>query len=197
MSCRYERSESGPLTIRQGAQSSIGNTELAGAGSGFIISNKALRMVVEEYTSNIPQYNELTRNEWAGDLVLAKVMKSQGVYPTRSFPIPQCESPFTLDYTDRHWCFPLVSYHNMTPYWIQAMWDYEQQWLAKQQAVSLAPSCAEVGSGLMYDSQKVSVPNSLPRDPIRHRNVFAHFVRPAIRFGERMDWILSNADAVW
>lgn len=135
--CRCPHSESGQLMIRQGAQSWIGNTELAYAGSGFIISNKALRMVVEEYTSNVPQYNELTRNEWAGDIVLAKAMKNQGIYPTRSFPILQRETPFTLDYTERHWCFPVVSYYHMTPDWIQAMWDYEQQWLAKKQAVSV------------------------------------------------------------
>ncbi|KAF4539656.1 Glycosyltransferase family 31 [Lasiodiplodia theobromae] len=129
-----------------GAQSWISNTELAHGGSGFIISNKALRMVVEEYTSNVPQYNELTRNEWAGDLVLARAMKNQGIYPTRSFPILQRETPFTLDYTERHWCFPVVSYHHMTPDWIQAMWDYEQQWLAKQQAVSVPQAVEKLDS---------------------------------------------------
>lgn len=40
----------------------------------------------------------------------------------------------------------------------------------------------------MHDLQKVSVPKSLPPEPIRHRHVFAHFVQPAIGFGERMDW---------
>lgn len=151
-----------------GAQSWIGDTEFAHGGSGFIISSKALHMVVEEYTGHVPQYNELTRKEWAGDLVLAKAMKNQGIYPTRSFPILQGETPYTMDYTERHWCFPVVSYHHMSPQWIQTMWDYEQEWLAKEKAT---PS-----------------PDSLPSEPIRHRHVFAHFMQPTINLGEKKGW---------
>ncbi|KAK7508972.1 hypothetical protein IWZ03DRAFT_390978 [Phyllosticta citriasiana] len=152
-----------------GAQAWISDTEFAHGGSGFVISNRALRTVVEEYTARVSYYNELTRNEWAGDGVLAKAMKNRGIHLTRAFPIVQGETPYTLDYTERHCCYPVVSYHHMSPEWIQTMWDYEQEWLAKEKA------------------NTTTLDSSLS-EPIRHRHVFAHFVQSTISSGEKTAW---------
>lgn len=92
-------------------------------------------MAVHEYENNIERYNELTRQETCGDVLLAKVMKNAGVELTGAQPIMQREPPFSFIFTETTSCYPVVTYHHMPPDWIEVVWEYEQLWLAEHGAV--------------------------------------------------------------
>ncbi|KAF2084837.1 glycosyltransferase family 31 protein [Saccharata proteae CBS 121410] len=144
-----------------GSQNWIGSTEFAHGGAGYIVSHVALERVVEEYTSKRSFYHELTASEWAGDAILAKAFINAGIPVTRAWPISQGESPSSLDYTARHWCFPVVSYHHIVPTEIKTMFEYEQKWLAR------------------YPRNDV---------PIHHHEAFAEFVAPKTSLTVLADW---------
>ncbi|KAK8199779.1 uncharacterized protein BKA78DRAFT_302593 [Phyllosticta capitalensis] len=155
-----------PLYI--GGQSYIRGTWFAHGGTGFVVSNKALNMIVKEYKSKTERYNELTKMEWAGDFILAKAFKNIDIPLTKSFPILQGETPDTLDYTEHHYCWPVVSYHHMPPEWIENMWHYEQAWLND---------------------------NATSKSPLCHHHVFKHFIEPQLVVEERPDWDNMAGDA--
>jgi len=117
-----------PLYI--GGQSHMGSVEFAHGGTGFIVSNPALRMVMEKRASNLQEWDKLTTERHAGDSILAEAFKAANISLTRSWPILQGETPYTLDYTENHWCFPVVSYHHMPSSWIKLMWNFEQSWIS-------------------------------------------------------------------
>ncbi|KAK7530739.1 uncharacterized protein J3D65DRAFT_639395 [Phyllosticta citribraziliensis] len=121
-----------PLYI--GGQNWMGDTKFAHGGTGYIVSRKALRMAVDEYTKSRERWDEQTASEAAGDCLLAKLFNSVGIGLTETWPITQGETPFSLDYTSRHLCYPVVTYHHMPPDWVRAMWKFEQIWFS--QAVS-------------------------------------------------------------
>lgn len=117
-----------PLYI--GGQSYMGSVEFAHGGTGFIVSNPALRMVTEKRASNLQEWDQLTAERNAGDSILAEAFKAVNISLTRSWPVLQGETPYTLDYTEHHWCFPVVSYHHMPSSWIKLMWNFEQSWIS-------------------------------------------------------------------
>ena len=113
-----------------GGESYMGSVEFAHGGTGFIVSNPALRMVTEERARNLQEWDKLTTERNAGDSLLAEVFKAVNISITRSWPILQGETPYTLDYTENHWCFPVASYHHMSSPWIKLMWNFEQSWIS-------------------------------------------------------------------
>ncbi|KAF2139679.1 glycosyltransferase family 31 protein, partial [Aplosporella prunicola CBS 121167] len=141
-----------------GGQSWVGEHQFGHGGTGFVVSNPALSMLVEKRAQNLDSFDQLTANTWVGDLVLGEAFETVGIYLTPAWPTLQGETPYSLDYTEHHWCYPVVSWHHMPPEWIKAVWEFEQEWLSS---------------------------NKLPA--IRHRDIFAQFVWPYIQ-QERTMW---------
>ncbi|KAK7537830.1 hypothetical protein IWX50DRAFT_618364 [Phyllosticta citricarpa] len=139
-----------PLYI--GGQNWLGDTKFAHGGTGYVVSRKALRMAVDGYTKERQRWDEQTATEAAGDALLAKLFNSIGIGLTETWPITQGETPFSLDYTTRHLCFPVVTYHHVSPEWVRAMWKFEQIWFS------------QAGKSAI----------------LRHRDVFNHVVAPQL-----------------
>lgn len=102
----------------------------ANGGAGFIVSRKALEALVVEVEARSEEWVEATRRAWAGDFVVAQALARVGVGLTAAWPILQPEAPATLDYTETHWCYPVVSYHGVAPGWARQMWGFERAWMA-------------------------------------------------------------------
>ena len=116
-----------------GGQINIGDVEFAHGGSGYAVSRPALELVVKHYVENKRDWEEFTRNHWAGDCVLGKAFKDAGAPLTRAWPIWQGDDIGNMNYgrTDnshRLWCHPTVSYHHLAPDVVKDLWDFEQGW---------------------------------------------------------------------
>lgn len=125
-----------------GGQTWIGDVEFAHGGSGFLVSQPALRMVVKQYEDNQQEYEGFTDNHWAGDCVLGKTFKDAGISLTVAWPIWQGDDIGNMNYghKQRLWCQPTVSYHHLDARAIEDLWNYGQDWASSQSTVSVPSS---------------------------------------------------------
>ncbi|THY44426.1 hypothetical protein D6C99_06778 [Aureobasidium pullulans] len=149
----------------------IGDTVFAHGGSGFMVSQPAMRVAVEQYAAHKAEIEALTDSHWAGDCVLGKVFTEAGVKFTDAWPIMQGDYPGLVAYArpdgrpiadpnKRVWCYPTVSYHHLSPDMIEDFWTFEQQWL---------------------------VDKSVDTKFLRHKDVFSEYILP--RMGaDLVDW---------
>jgi hypothetical protein len=123
-----------------GSQMYIGDILFAHGGSGFVVSQSAMRKVVSHYASHKSDLEAFAHGHWAGDAVLGKAFTDSGVKFTDAWPIMQGDYPGTVAYAKpdgrpiadpqkRVWCYPTVSYHHLFPETVEDMWSFEQQWI--------------------------------------------------------------------
>lgn len=131
-----------------GAGTCLGEHLFAHGGSGFVVSQPAMRQVTQHYTVHKAEIEALTDREWAGDYVLGKTFNDAGVPCTDAWPHFQGDYPGLVAYAGpdgrygpaaslREWCVPTISYHHMSLGMIRRLWDFEQQWIMAHENVSL------------------------------------------------------------
>ncbi|ORY68918.1 uncharacterized protein BCR38DRAFT_335455 [Pseudomassariella vexata] len=117
-----------------GQEMRIGDSTFAYGGSGFVISNPAMKALVEHRAARMEFYDDYTGKHWAGDCVLGKALANAGVRLTWSRPTLFSETPFNMNFNDtfrrnKHiWCYYFTSYHPMDPTDIAAFYQFEQKW---------------------------------------------------------------------
>jgi hypothetical protein len=116
-----------------GSQMQIGEVIFGHGGSGFAISSPAMQMVAERRAAHLEEYDEFTAGHWAGDCVLGKALNDVGVHVKWMWPILQAKSPggmnhATVTWGKRLWCYPVVSYHTVSPVEIATFWEFERVW---------------------------------------------------------------------
>lgn len=119
-----------------GTETQIADVLFAHGGSGFIISNPAVRLVSEYRRSRVAELDEYTDGHWAGDCVLGKVLADAGVPLTFSWPLLQNSrlgevEPLTNAFYRQPWCYPIVGFHHLTPLDVEQMWRFDQDWFVK------------------------------------------------------------------
>jgi len=130
-----------------GSQMFISGTIFAHGGSGFMVSQPAMKLVVQHYTAHKSEIEAYTDGHWAGDCVLGKAFVEGGTPFTDAWPIMQGDYPGTVPYArpdgrpiadgnKRVWCYPTVSYHHLSPTLIEELWRFEQRWIASKHAVN-------------------------------------------------------------
>ncbi|KAI1439018.1 hypothetical protein GGR50DRAFT_685077 [Xylaria sp. CBS 124048] len=153
-----------------GQQMQIGDVVFAYGGAGFVISQPALRMVVEHRNANLAFYDDFTANHWAGDCVLGKALLDAGVPLTWAYPTLSNEDPadtnFDSDFSgpEKHpWCYYAASYHHLPSAEYQTFYNFEHNWYETNQTL------------------------------LRHKDVFFNYVLPRIA-SEREDWDNHSED---
>ncbi|KAL4892258.1 hypothetical protein BDV59DRAFT_202769 [Aspergillus ambiguus] len=116
-----------------GNQMMIGDVIFAHGGSGFVLSNPALKQVAGHHSTRVKEWDELTDHHWAGDCVLGKALQDVGIDLLWSWPMVQGSTPWAVDYLTSPlgvspWCYPAVTYHHMSPEAIWEIWAFEQNW---------------------------------------------------------------------
>lgn len=118
-----------------GQQMMIGDDIFAYGGSGFAISNAALRKVVDHRNSDLKHYDDFTGSHWAGDCILGKTLNDAGVPLTFAFPTLQSEAPPALDFasgfggpTRKPWCYFAGTYHHVTVAETVQLANFEREW---------------------------------------------------------------------
>jgi hypothetical protein len=133
----------------------INDVEFAYGGAGFALSNPAMRKVSEQRSAHLSEYEEFTKTHWVGDCALGKVLEDIKIPLQRAFPHFQGDSPATINPAtskiDRDlWCYPIITYHHVSPAEIEELWEFEQDWYKRHEIL------------------------------LRHRDVFMELVRPKI-----------------
>lgn len=111
----------------------ITDIEFGYGGAGFILSNPAMRKVSEHRSVRIRDYEDFTATHWVGDCALGKVLEDVNVPFHKAYPHLQGDSPATMDPAvtklDRNaWCYPVITYHHVSPSEIEELWMFEQDW---------------------------------------------------------------------
>ncbi|RYP52050.1 hypothetical protein DL768_002733 [Monosporascus sp. mg162] len=154
-----------------GHQMRVGDVVFAYGGSGIVISNPAMKALVEHRATNLKFYDDFTGQHWAGDCVLGKAMLDAGVKLTWSWPTLLGDAVSELDFNstfgndDVHpWCYYATSYHHLSPLEIFQYDGFERKW-RKENASTL----------------------------LRHGDIFRYLVLPKIQ-PEIADWDNLSAD---
>ncbi|KAK7981275.1 hypothetical protein PG989_013732 [Apiospora arundinis] len=112
----------------------IGHVLFGHGGSGFALSNPAMQKVTQRWKQDKAAIEAYTEQEWAGDMVLGKVIKDAGIDMFWGFPHLQGDSPTTMDWNvsklEREpWCYAPATFHHVNSVEYEALWAFEQQWL--------------------------------------------------------------------
>ncbi|KAF2085245.1 glycosyltransferase family 31 protein [Saccharata proteae CBS 121410] len=146
-----------------GMQMSIGDVTFAYGGAGFMISNAAMRRVTQHRAQHLPELDQLTAFNWAGDCVLGKAMMDAGMTVFWGWPNIQSGQPtdneYGVSYPDNKmaWCFNAVSYHHASPEEIEDFWRWNQDWDAENSTL------------------------------LQHRDIFRYYLLPKLS-PQRDDW---------
>jgi hypothetical protein len=115
-----------------GAQVMIGDVELAHSGSGIILSQTTVSRLAEQAKTRTETWEDMVGASCCGDKILAQALKEINVTLHRSFPMIQGETPFSLDWSERHWCRTAMTWHRMTPPTLDMLWQFESSWVLER-----------------------------------------------------------------
>ncbi|KAF2401762.1 hypothetical protein EJ06DRAFT_528918 [Trichodelitschia bisporula] len=157
--------------IYAGAQVLINDIELAHSGSGMLISGAAVKKLAALADERMEVWEEAVGHTCCGDKILSMAFSEAGVRLTRAFPMLQGETPFSLDWSNRHWCRAATTWHRMTPASIDLLWQFERAWQGKHRDEANPP-------------------------PMLFRDYFTTFVLSVVRAApNRTDW--DNLSESW
>lgn len=112
-----------------GAPVYISGTQSVQRGPGIMLSQGALRRFAKSYDElYTSKWEKAVDKECCGDLMLARALADAHVELYSSWPILQTERPNTLDYTQKHWCTPAVSWYQVDGQQITQQWEIEKKW---------------------------------------------------------------------
>ncbi|KAI1329645.1 glycosyltransferase family 31 protein [Xylariaceae sp. FL0255] len=111
-------------------------------GSGFVLSRPAMEKVSQYYRENQNTLDEETRQGWAGDLILGRVMKAVKIPMLWAYPHLQGDSLTSMEWgieklSRRAWCFAATTFHHMTSADMEMLWQFEQTWHQRNPAGSV------------------------------------------------------------
>ncbi|EUC50615.1 glycosyltransferase family 31 protein [Bipolaris oryzae ATCC 44560] len=136
-----------PLYI--GRQMSIGDVIFAHGGSGFVLSNPAMRRVVQQRETHPTYYDDYTAANWAGDMVLGKILADADVPLFWAFPQFQGDPVNALDVNAVEigrplWCYASMTYHHMHESKIRRLSTWEMSRAAHPQGGNTTLTHGEV-----------------------------------------------------
>lgn len=117
-----------------GSQNIIGDTTFAHGGSGIVLSRQAAKQMQEKRDEEGKEvYNkrweEITSTSCCGDEIVARALLDADVPLTMAWPLIQGETVATVDFTSNHWCTPAITWHHVTPIEIDALWQFQTDWV--------------------------------------------------------------------
>lgn len=126
-----------------GVQVYIDGVKFAHGGSGFIVSQSAMQLVVEHFRLHQGELEAYTDAHWAGDCVLGKAFADAGVKLQSAWPVMQGDYPGIVPYIkddgrpmppidERIWCNLAVSWHHMEADMVEDLWQFEQELLERR-----------------------------------------------------------------
>ncbi|XDG03594.1 hypothetical protein ABKA04_003209 [Annulohypoxylon sp. FPYF3050] len=142
----------------------------AHGGSGYILSQSTMREFVGNNSGVANQYDMKAKESCCGDVVLALALNETiGLGVKYAWPTINGENPYTIPYSSREWCHPLVTMHHMNTEEVSSFWRFEKQF---------------------YESNETSYPT------LRFKDIYHEFVAPKLK-SKRNDWDNMSDDVVY
>lgn len=118
-----------------GSPMQIGEMVFGHGGGGIILSNPAMAHLHDHRAQSPESLDAMTTTEWAGDCVLARALAEIQIPLTWTWPMMQIRRPWEIDhfsegYGRQPWCYPVISYHHMSPRDIEEMWRFDRAWFS-------------------------------------------------------------------
>ncbi|GAM84713.1 hypothetical protein ANO11243_027140 [Dothideomycetidae sp. 11243] len=134
---RYQQALDHTKPIYAGAEMFFDWTSFAHGGGGILMSNPAMKRLVDEFTVHADEWDDFTDRHWAGDIVLGRVLNAAGVVLTPAWPhfhphAPGNDTYYWADDDRRFWCYPALSYHHVNPEVVRELWGVEQKYIAEK-----------------------------------------------------------------
>jgi hypothetical protein len=123
-----------------GAQNVLGDSTFAHGGSGFIISRSAAkkvhdrRMEIGERAFD-DRWELSATTSCCGDEIISRALGEVNVDLTPSWPRIQGETVDTLDWTEKHWCTPALTWHHVSPSQVDSMWQFQNNWVKENVSI--------------------------------------------------------------
>ncbi|KAF9890466.1 hypothetical protein FE257_005871 [Aspergillus nanangensis] len=116
-----------------GNQMQIADVLFAHGGSGFVLSQPAMRKASDLRKSEVDKWISMNDLHWAGDCVLGQLLSDAGVNLLWSWPMlqngqPADFDPFSEGYYKTPWCYAPVAYHHLGPEQIAELWKFDRRW---------------------------------------------------------------------
>lgn len=111
-----------------GSNAYIGDVEFAHGGTGFILSNAAVRKFIAAFDDVAGQYDPRMKMTCCGDAMLAEALRDSGILLTKAWPMTNGEKPISLPFKGPdHWCQPIITMHHVNQIEVSDIWAYEQE----------------------------------------------------------------------
>jgi hypothetical protein len=152
-----------------------GPTMFAQGGTGYLLSRKAVQMWEEIRTpEKIAAWEKETSTICCGDVMLGVSMKQAGITVSGAWPMFQVDPPCAFTWGLDSWCSPPITWHHSHTYDIEALWDFEKDWINKTWNEGNQPGAV----------------------PYLYRDTFEYFVQPNIA-ENKTDWNNYSGDRVF
>ncbi|KAI9812717.1 MAG: hypothetical protein M1827_004473 [Pycnora praestabilis] len=165
-----------PLYI--GSPSYLGDIEFTHGGSGWIISQEAMKRAIGNNPGIGSEYEDDVSGVCCGDAMMAKaILDKGGIHVTKRWPMINGEKPTTVPYDDRHWCSPVITMHHLSPEEVSRVWNCEYQ-----------RNNTEVTSLKSSPILKATPSDTIiVQDVLLWKDIFDHFAQAEIR-DQRENW---------
>ncbi|KAK0724601.1 hypothetical protein B0H67DRAFT_482530 [Lasiosphaeris hirsuta] len=116
-----------------GSVTLINDFSFGHGGSGYVVSQAAMKSFVGKNKGVGNAYDLRAKNECCGDYVFAMALKELSkVSIEQVWPTINGEKPATLPFGPSHWCHPIVTMHHMNSEEINTFWNFERDFRRAQ-----------------------------------------------------------------
>lgn len=151
-----------------------GPTAFAQGGTGYLLSRASVKKFEDiRNPEKIADWEKETSTICCGDVMLGVAMGHAGVSVSGAWPMFQVDPPSGLTWSDAYWCKPAITWHHSPTYEVEALWDFEKEWLNKT-----------------WDDED---PGSVP---YLYRDAFEYFVEPVLS-KQKADWDNLSGDMTY
>ncbi|EHY60612.1 hypothetical protein ABEF92_002020 [Exophiala dermatitidis] len=115
-----------------GAINFYGPVTFAHGGTGYVLSRNAVERFESIRTpERIADWEKETSTICCGDVMLSVAMSAAGVNVSGVWPMFQGDAPADFGWNERLWCTPAITWHHIHSYDIEALWQFEREWINK------------------------------------------------------------------
>lgn len=115
-----------------GSVTLIHNFSFGHGGSGYLVSQAAMKDFVGAHPGVANEYDVQAQKECCGDYIFARALKDKtDVGVQQMWPTINGEKPATLPFGPNHWCHPIVTMHHMNAEEINSFWHFERKQMRK------------------------------------------------------------------